>query len=114
MRRLLAALFLLLAFSGPSSAENNYAPTTFSNIGSTTAAFTLKAGLYGVEAVATWGGGTVTLSRLAGDGTTYVSTGVSFTANGYTTVQIPSGTYEVVIATASAVYVQIAPIALLP
>jgi hypothetical protein len=82
-----------------------------SNITSTTAAFSLHGGLYGITVNATWGGGSVTLQRLAGDGTTYITCLTAFTADGYATVPLPPGTYKVVVATATGVYVTIAALA---
>lgn len=80
---------------------------TASNIAATTAAFTLAGGLYGVDASATFGGGSITLQKLAGDGSTYVTALTAFSAAGYATVNLPPGTYKIAIATASAVYVTI-------
>jgi hypothetical protein len=78
----------------------------FSNIAASTAAFTLPGGLYGMDVVATFGGGSVKLQKLAGDATTYVSvsSGTDFTAAGYGTVSLPSGSYRLTIATATAIY----------
>lgn len=84
---------------------------SFSNISATTAAFTLPAGNYGVTVTATFGGGSVTLQRLAADNSTYVTCLTAFTAAGYATVLLPAGTYKFTIATATAVYVDIAAIA---
>jgi hypothetical protein len=66
-------------------------------------------GLYGVDAMATWGGGSVKLQRIAGDGSTLVSVsnGTDFTANGYAAVNLPSGDYKLVVATATGVYVNV-------
>ena len=83
----------------------------YTNISATTAAFTLPSGLYGVTVTATFGGGSVTLQRLAADGSTYVTCLTAFTAAGYATVNLPAGTYRFTIATATAVYVDIAAIA---
>lgn len=80
---------------------------SFSNISATPAAFTLRGGNYGITVHATWGGGSVTLSRLSPDGSTYVSTGISFTADGYQNINLPSGTYELVVATATAIYIDV-------
>ena len=55
---------------------------SFSNISATTAAFNLDGGQYGVNYIATWGGGSVTLEQLAADGSTYVPVVAGFTANG--------------------------------
>ena len=84
---------------------------SFSNISATTSAFTLPAGNYGVTVSATFGGGSVTLQRLAADGTTYVTCLTAFTAAGYATVLLPSGSYKFAVATATAVYVDISSIA---
>lgn len=86
---------------------NQVENVAFTNKSATPASFTLRGGNYGIEVVATWGGGSVTLNRLAADGSTYVSTGISFTANGYQNVNLPSGTYQLAIATATAVYADI-------
>lgn len=72
----------------------------FSSISATTAAFTLRGGEYGVDCVGT-GYGMVTLNKRGADGSTFVSTGVSFAANGYQTTYLPPGTYEVVISGAT-------------
>jgi hypothetical protein len=81
----------------------------FSNISASTASFTLKGGSYGVTAVATFGGGSVKLQRLALDGSTYVSmaSATDFTAAGGTVVNLPPGTYRFTIATATAVYAEV-------
>jgi len=77
-----------------------------SNISATTSAFFLQGGLYGANVVATFGGGSVKLQILAGDGSTYssVSSATDFTAAGYATVNLPPGQYRWTIATATAVY----------
>jgi hypothetical protein len=82
----------------------------FSNISATPAVFTLRGGQYGVTAKATWGGGSVTLQRLSVDGTTYVTCLTAFSADGYAVVSLPSGTYKLLVATASAIYVDIVSI----
>jgi hypothetical protein len=82
----------------------------FANIGATTAAFTLNGGQYAIQVVATFGGGSVTLQRLSNDGTTYVTCLTAFSAAGYATVNLPNGTYQLTIATASAVYAEIVSI----
>ena len=70
---------------------------TFSNIGSTTAAFSLSGGVYGVDVIGSTFG-TVTLQKLAADGSTYVTAATAFAANGYATVSLPAGTYKLAIA----------------
>lgn len=81
----------------------------FSNISASTAAFKLKGGSYGVSAVATFGGGSVKLQRLALDGSTYVSlaSATDFTANGGAVQNLPPGTYRFTIATATGVYAEV-------
>ena len=84
-----------------------------SNISATTSAFTLAGGLYGIDYAATWGGGSVTLQKLAGDGSTYVTVQLAdgfdaiWSSNGFDLAQLPPGTYKLAVATATAVYVQI-------
>ncbi|MCK1706119.1 hypothetical protein IVA86_33140 [Bradyrhizobium sp. 146] len=84
---------------------------TYSNISATTAAFSLKGGVYGITATGTWGGGSLTLQRLAFNGSTYVTALTAIAADGYTTVTLPPGTYKLAVATATAVYVDITAIA---
>ncbi len=86
-----------------------YEAKSFTNIAASTAAFNLSGGKYGASAMATFGGGSVKLQRLLADGSTYqsVSSGTDFTAPGYTTVDLPPGTYRFTIATATAVYAEI-------
>ena len=86
------------------------APVIFSNISATTAAFALAGGKYGLTAQATWGGGSATLSRLGPNGTDYETCATALSADGYATVELPQGTYKWVIATATAVYLEIAQI----
>lgn len=83
---------------------------SFSNISATTAAFTLRGGAYGMTVSATFNGGTVTLQRLAADGTTYVTALTAFSAAGYQSVNLPSGTYKIAVATATAVYADVTAI----
>lgn len=81
-----------------------------SNSSGTSLPFTLAGGAYGVDCSATFGGGSVTLQKLAADGATYVTALTAFTAAGYATVNLPQGDYRVAIATATAVYVRITAI----
>jgi hypothetical protein len=70
----------------------------------------LRGGKYGVDVTATWNSsGTVKLQKVLGDNTSLasVSTGTDFSANGYAAIDLPPGTYEFVIATATAVYAKI-------
>lgn len=91
---------------------NKVEQQTFTNIAATTASFALRGGQYAVDVIATFGGGSVTLQKLAADGSTYVTALTAFTAAGYATVNLPSGTYRVAIATATAAYVQVTSIAI--
>jgi hypothetical protein len=78
-----------------------------SNINATPAPFILTGGEYGIDLHATWNAGSVTLEKLAGDGSTYLAVLPAFTADSYATVYLPHGQYKLVIATATGVYVQI-------
>jgi hypothetical protein len=94
---------------------------SFLNIGAgTTAAFNLRGGRYAMEVVGT-GFGTVELQVQGADGATFISlyqpfnnagTEVDlvigkFAANGQKFFQLMAGTYQIVVTTASAVYVNI-------
>lgn len=108
MRKLLAALVIAAALSAPAAATyNGVEQFQFKNISATTATFTLRGGNYAVDVHATFGGGSVTLQKQAADGSTMVTCLTAFTADGYATVNLPSGTYQFTIATATGVYVEI-------
>lgn len=79
----------------------------FKNVSTTQGPFTLRGGQYAVTIHATWGGGSATLQRLAADGSTYVTVLTAFSADGYATVNLPSGTYQLAIATATALYADV-------
>jgi hypothetical protein len=80
----------------------------FKNVSSTQGPFNLRGGSYGVTAHSiSWGGGSATLQRLSPDGVTYVTVLAAFSADGYASVNLPAGTYELAIATATAVYADI-------
>jgi hypothetical protein len=85
----------------------HYDGQQFTNISATTAPFQLQGGLYGIDYIGTWGGGSVTLEKLAGDGSTYIVALTAFTANGVSMGYLPSGTYKFVVATATGVYLQL-------
>ena len=61
---------------------------------------------------ATFGGGSVKLQRLSLDASTYVSvaSATDFSAAGGTIVDLPPGTYRLTVATASAIYAEVAGI----
>jgi hypothetical protein len=77
---------------------------TFSNISATTAAFTLRGGKYAFTVNATFGGGTVKLQTLGGDGSTWIDV-ASQTANASVAVDVCPGQYRIAIATATVVFV---------
>jgi hypothetical protein len=84
----------------------------FNDISGTPGGFPLEAGQYGVTVVAgTWNSGVVTMEKLAGDGTTYVTCLTAFSGvDGYSTVNLPAGTYRFSISAASGVYIQVEPV----
>jgi hypothetical protein len=84
----------------------------FQNISATTAPFQLHGGRYSAAAVATWGGGSAKLQILGPDGATYLSVAstTDFSANGFATVDLPPGQYRFTIATATAVYCEVAQV----
>lgn len=90
-----------------------YDGQAFSNISATTAAFRLVGGYYMMDVVATFGGGTVKLQKLAVDGTTWNDVAnSSVTAAGITAVlNCTVGSYRISIATATAVYVGLSRLA---
>lgn len=83
---------------------------SFSNISATTAAFALRGGVYGIDVMGT-SFGTVTLQRLAADATTFITALTAFSANGFATVSLPPGTYQIAVSSTTAVYVDIIAIA---
>jgi hypothetical protein len=103
------ALFLALLFmTAPASAVfNQIEVQRFTNISATTAGFTLRGGNYGLTCSATFGGGSITLQRLATDGVTYVTVITALTQAGYASANLPSGTYRLAITTATAVYADV-------
>jgi len=78
-----------------------------SNISATTAALVLTGGRYGIDYVASWLGGSVTLQKLAGDHVTWVTAATAWLANGYAVVDIPGGTYRLLVVSSSSIYVTI-------
>jgi hypothetical protein len=49
----------------------------------------------------TWGGGSVTLQRLAADGSTFATAFRAFSADSSATAYVPSGTYQLTIVMAT-------------
>ena len=75
---------------------------SWKNISATPTPFKLHAGLYGLTVHAgTWGGGSVTLQRLAADGSTYPTAFKAFSADGSATAYVPSGAYQLTLDTAT-------------
>ncbi|MGH3514686.1 MAG: hypothetical protein ACRDRB_20795 [Pseudonocardiaceae bacterium] len=68
-----------------------------------TVKFTLLGGRYAVGSAATWGGGNVAFNILMPDGTTYIAFLTAFTADSIAVVDLPPGSYEIVITTATSV-----------
>lgn len=69
----------------------------FSSTGSTPPAFPLTAGRYAVQVTGSTFG-TVTLELLGPDGVTYLPVGNAFAANGVQFLDLPTGTYQLVLA----------------
>lgn len=93
------AVYVLINGAGGinSSPPSGATIVAFSNISATPAAFHLVAGKYAI-AVKASAYGTVTLKILGPDGTTYLTAATAFSADGIETVDLPDGTYEIVIA----------------
>lgn len=65
------------------------------NLGSTSVAFALTGGHYGILMNGTFGGGSAAIQKLSLDGSTYVPVVASFTANGYVNAYLTNGTYRI-------------------
>lgn len=72
--------------------------------------FNLDAGIYGLALKATTFG-TATLQMLQPDGVTYIPVSAAIAANGYTTLQLPAGQYQLTLAGVTALTGQIAKVA---
>ena len=84
---------------------------SLSNVAASGAAAPLAGGRYLLTAVATWGGGSVGVSILGPDGSTYLTVGTALTANGVAAViELPACTAKLVVATATAVYASLSRI----
>lgn len=108
MKPLILAASLAVALSGAALAEQWPIEThSFTNLSATPANFLLSGGAYGVTVHAgTWSSGSVTLARLATDGSTFVSV-QAFTADGYANINLPNGTYQLTITSATGVYADV-------
>jgi hypothetical protein len=83
------------------------APESFwiQNLDATPANILIKGGVYVLDAVATWGGGSLTLTRRGPNGSTYLTAATALTADGTSgAITLPPGEYRFTIATATAVY----------
>ena len=75
---------------------------SWKNISATPTPIKLGNGFYGLTVHAgTWGGGRVTLQRLAADGSTYATAFKAFSADSSATAYVPSGTYQLTLDTAT-------------
>lgn len=83
----------------------------YDGISADTADFTIRGGLYGMSVAATWGGGSVTISRKDRNGVYIPMLSTAFSANGYQAVYLPNGTYKMAVATATAVWIELVSIA---
>jgi hypothetical protein len=86
------------------AAFNKVETFVLSNASANSATFTLRGGNYGLTCHGTWGGGSATLQRLAADASTFVTVITAITADGYASANLPSGSYRIAVATATAVY----------
>ena len=80
---------------------------TASNVSATTAAFTLRGGLYMIIVTATFSAGNVVLQTLTADNVTFVNVHTAITAAGVASVTLPNGQYRWAITTATAVYASV-------
>jgi len=81
----------------PSGSASGRESVQFSNIATTTAAFILEGGLYGLSVVGVTFG-SVTLQVLGYDGTTWMTAATAVAANGYSTANLMSGKYRFALA----------------
>lgn len=78
--------------------------TALSNQAADSAVFSLPGGRWAMVAEATWGGGNIALHIKCPNGTFAAVTGMSLTANGMVSAQVPPGDYKIVRTTATAIY----------
>ncbi len=76
---------------------------SFSGLSATPSSFYVLGGRYALVVNATWGGGNVVLKQLMPDGTTYIAVDPTFTADNSVIIDLPPGTYQLTITTATAV-----------
>lgn len=85
---------------------------SMSNASASSGQISLLGGMYQIMVLATFNAGHVTLMQLGPDGTTFLSVTDDFVANGGDTIYLPSGIYQVIIAGATGVYLQLTRIQL--
>jgi hypothetical protein len=84
----------------------------FSNVSSTTAAFSLLGGKYGLDISGTFSSGSVQIQTLSIDGSTWIPVGSSVSANGVQVLELPIGQYRTAVSgSVSAVYFSLTRIA---
>ena len=87
------------------------APESFfftSQVAANSGTFELKGGAYVIDAVAQWGGGSITLQRLGPDNATFITAATAMTVNGTSgALALPPGTYQFAVTTAAALYVSV-------
>lgn len=81
-----------------------------SNVAAGTYSFNLRGGKYWLETKST-GSGTIDLKKLGPDGSTYTARATQITATaGQQTLELPPGSYQLVVATFTANYLEISRI----
>jgi len=74
------------------------------NISADSAVFALPGGRWAMVAEATWGGGNIALQIKCPNGAYAAVSGMSLTANGQVSAQLPPGDYKIVRTTANNIY----------
>ena len=74
------------------------------NVAADSAVFSLPGGRWALMAEATWGGGNIALNVKCPNGTYAAVSGMSLSANGMVSAQLPPGDYKIVRTTATAIY----------
>lgn len=85
---------------------------SYSSLGNANSdSFKLVGGAYAMDAIASWGGGSLTLQRLGPDGATFITAATALTADGTTgSLALPPGTYRILATTAAGIWVSISRI----
>jgi hypothetical protein len=91
-----------------SSGFNSKEQVRFTDISATSDTFQLRGGRYGVEVNAgAWHSGSVTLEKLAIDGSTWVAVASQFLADGIVILDLPAASYRFEIAGPTDVYAEV-------